>query len=192
MTRPFLRSTRANTPNWKEALHATRTALRQVDPKARRERARLEGRLGGLLTVDPRRLEEARSLVETSLRRARSLTFRRLVAADLMRLATIHQYSGRHRQAIRCFDRALAFIDAHRIRRYKDFALQHKGKCLAELEEYEAARECFRGAMRMRRRRGDTALIRSTEEAIAELQRRETKATAGHSPRHSPTAGTPT
>lgn len=45
---------------------------------------------------------------------------------------------------------------------YLDFALQHKGKCLMELDRNFEAKECFKEALKIREQKEDSELIRST------------------------------
>lgn len=52
-----------------------------------------------------------------------------------------------------------------------DFAYQHKGKCLLELEELSEAEGCFQKAMDLRIRKGDESLIDSTQRALNFVKR---------------------
>lgn len=114
------------------------------------------------------RLSEAVAHGEAALATARELGKAKAVASNAIRLATAYQYAGRHDEALALFEEASALT--RRLGVLHDFALQHMGKCLAELGRIEEARACFTEALALRRARGDGALIASTEEALAALQ----------------------
>lgn len=85
--------------------------------------------------------------------------------AALIRLGEAVKYALRQNEALALFDEALekGEGEAHK---YMDFALQHKGKCLLELERYEEAENSFLEALRLRKEKGDQPLIDSTQLAI--------------------------
>ncbi len=90
----------------------------------------------------------------------------------MVRVATVRQYLGQHDAAEPLFREAVKLCDRLGVVGVKDLALQHFGKCLAEMGNLKEARECFRMALRMRQKKNDPSLVASTEAALAELDRR--------------------
>lgn len=124
------------------------------------------GRLGDHLRLSPDAREEAVQLLQSAIDLALHLGYFRAVAVNRIRLGTALQYSGQHEHAVAEFRQAIALIESRRIRRLKDFALQHMGKCLAEMGCYAEARKCLKQALRLRQRRGNQSLADSTLRAL--------------------------
>lgn len=83
-----------------------------------------------------------------------------------IRLGEAFKYNNHHDKAMDCFNKALDLCEIHSIDEYIDFALQHKAKCLMELEKVEEAEECLQITLSLRQEKGDSALIQSTKQAI--------------------------
>lgn len=93
---------------------------------------------------------------------------------SLIRLGEALKYDRNHKKALDHFNKALGMCEAHKIDEYRDFVLQHKGKCLMELANLNEAEDCFQKALTLRKQKGDHSLIDSTEQAIVlvrEMQR---------------------
>ncbi|HLR14252.1 MAG TPA: tetratricopeptide repeat protein [Bacillota bacterium] len=84
----------------------------------------------------------------------------------LIRLGEAYKYNEQFERAFNCFDKALYVCETHEIDTYKDFALQHKGKCLMEVEKYAEAKECFLRALEIRTDKKERTLMNSTLQAI--------------------------
>src|SRR5690625_6751464 len=74
------------------------------------------------------------------------------------------KYDHNHNDALELFNEALIKCSEHGMDLYEDFALQHKGKCLLELNRIEEAFVCFERALEIREMR--------SEEHTSELQSR--------------------
>jgi tetratricopeptide (TPR) repeat protein len=88
----------------------------------------------------------------------------------LIRLGEALKYDDRHEAALACFEQALAISSYKDLEHYRDYALQHMGKCLLELGEYEHALLRFEEALELRRKKNDPSLILATETAIVLTQ----------------------
>lgn len=113
-------------------------------------------------------LDKAATHLECALTLARELDRPKAIASNLIRLATTYQYMNRHEEAEPLFLEALTLTAS--LGMLEDFALQHYGKCLAELGRYDEAIDCFERALAMRERRGDAGLIASSTEALEEAR----------------------
>lgn len=171
---PFLRQDATPRDEWDARVAKLRAALLQTDDLLERER--LTGRLADALRCDPERVLESIELLDALVR---SQTARvdvggdaRVVAANLIRLATALQYANRHALAMRTFERAVAWIQAHEVLDYEDFAYQHMGKCQAELGRLAEADASFARALELRSVKNDPGLLASTRQALGELERR--------------------
>jgi len=179
--RPFLRQTIADRDALRIALERDLAALAAgvADEHAR---ARLLGRVGEAYRMlgDP---DRAAPYLSEALLAARHLGDEPGVAANLIRLATALQHGGEHPRAESLFREALAFSGRPDCATYKDFALQHLGKCLVETGRIDEAIGCFEEALAARLAKGDAALVASTEEALAAA-----RALAGPPPEPGPPA----
>jgi tetratricopeptide (TPR) repeat protein len=90
----------------------------------------------------------------------------RLIAA-LLNLATTQQYLGRHAEALGLFEQALARVQANDTDEH--YVLHHRGRCLAEVGDVEAARTSFDRALDLRRALDVAWMVTSTQTALAEL-----------------------
>jgi tetratricopeptide (TPR) repeat protein len=115
-------------------------------------------------------LEPAASYSERALTLARAIGKPKAVVSNLIRLATAYQYANRHEEAMPLFDEAVALAPTVGV--LEDYALQHRGKCLAELGRWDEAIADFEAALALRRVRGDAGLVDSTEEALEEARMR--------------------
>ena len=85
---------------------------------------------------------------------------------SLIRLGEALKYDHNHNVALELFNKALIKCSEHGIDLYEDFALQHKGKCLLELNRIEEAFMCFERALEIREMKANDSLISSTQQAI--------------------------
>ncbi len=111
-------------------------------------------------------LLEADMFLTESVALARTLGDLRRAAAYTIRLATVRQDGGGHAEAESMLRAALSQTEQPETAIYHDFALQHLGKCLVEMEEIAEAISCFEAALALRLAKGDAALIASTEAAL--------------------------
>lgn len=84
----------------------------------------------------------------------------------LIRLGEAYKYDAQSEQALDCFERALLLTQTKELSHYKDFALQHMGKCFMELGEFDNALLRLEEALDLRKKKKDANLILSTEMAI--------------------------
>lgn len=162
----FQRMSISSMPSYEIDLKKALETLERSGAKAPRQRAKSLSRAAFLLSLDPVRRPTSFALFEEAEHLAKYYAYERIIVTNQIRYGIALQFSGRHSDAIRMFDSALNLIRLRRMRKIRDYALQHKGKCLAEMEAYDQAVVCFLEALRLRRRRGEADLIRSTEEAI--------------------------
>ncbi|MEK3979769.1 tetratricopeptide repeat protein [Psychrobacillus sp. FSL K6-2836] len=85
--------------------------------------------------------------------------------SNLIRLGEALKYADQYQQALSIFNAVINQCKQEHSQ-LLDFAYQHKGKCLLELEEISEAYECFQKAMDLRVRKGDESLIDSTQKAL--------------------------
>lgn len=85
---------------------------------------------------------------------------------SLIPLGEALKYDEQHAKALDLFEQALVKCIDYHVKAYLDFAFQHKGKCLLELNRTEEALNCFQEALGLRKAKGDASLITSTELAI--------------------------
>lgn len=112
------------------------------------------------------RPEEAIAILNQSLQLAMATNKCVEEVKALIRLGEAYKYANQHDQALTTFDRANQLIQFHWLYDYHDFVLQHKGKCLLEMGHYAEALPLLQQALKLRKQKGDTSLITSTEEAI--------------------------
>lgn len=92
-------------------------------------------------------------------------TARQRVVARL-RLGEVLRCAGRYDEAGRTLRTALAEIVDAETEMYRDFVLQHLGKTYLNANLRDDAIMALREALRIRQRKGDAALIASSEEAL--------------------------
>ncbi len=131
------------------------------------ERLLLRGRLGDRLRLNPDTVEEAIAHLRRAVDRYGVLQRPDLKIANPLRLAIALQYADRHHEALPLFRRVLEEIHQTSERKLEDYALQHLGKCLAELNRLDEAQTRLREALKLRNLQGDQELIDSTTSAIA-------------------------
>ena len=162
---PFQRSDPSGSPELRQSLARDLAALAD-GPLDGREHARLLGRIGEAYRMLGQ-ADVALPYLEQALLLSRRLDDSPGVTANLIRLATLLQYGGRHEEAESLFQEALQLSRHEDCRDYQDFALQHLGKCLVEVGRLSEAIALFEQALALRRRKGDRGLIASTESALA-------------------------
>src|SRR5688572_5826593 len=136
-----------------------------------KRRVTLMGRIGQALILRDRDLNTAQKILAKGVSLAKRHRLFRHEVANRIRLAIALQHSFKHRVALEHFDQAMRTISEKRIRGYKDYVLQHKGKCLAEIEQFNKAAACLQEALRIRKRRGNQSLTKSTIAALQELSK---------------------
>lgn len=85
---------------------------------------------------------------------------------SLIRFGEALKYDGKHDRALEVFNGALDNCKDNNVITYLDFVLQHKGKCLLELGRLAEAEKYLLEALKLRKIKGDPALIESTKQAI--------------------------
>lgn len=169
--RPFLRVYADKAAPLVEAIHEQRTDL---------EAARKEGDEESILALLGPLSESYRMLAQLdpavdygreALELATKLDKPRQRIANGLRLATALQYRNQQDEALPLFEATLDLARAHG--HLVDFALQHLGKCLVEMDRAGDARPLFEEALALRRARNEDALAASTEEAIEGASRRQ-------------------
>jgi HTH-type transcriptional regulator, pleiotropic regulator of extracellular virulence genes len=142
---PFLRQYNSDEESWREQVRMLRHAVSIADGPA--EAAAALGRLGDHLRTSRDHAQEAIDILRKAIEKSEAAMDPPLLAANRLRLAVALQYADRHHDALDEHQRAMALIREHGVDRLADFAWQHRGKCMAEIGEYEQARQCFLNAM---------------------------------------------
>ncbi len=158
-------------PDYDRQVLEARAELSRLRPSHSKKKAKALGRLGMLLLAHEKTAQEGLQLLNQACEIAAQNNHQRLAAANGIRRATAFQYCGDHAQAVAVFNDVLELITRMRLRKLRDFALQHKGKCLAEMGDDAGAHECFIEALRIRKQRKATDLISSTTRAISAIKR---------------------
>ncbi len=120
--------------------------------------------------------EEALALLPRAIDLAQRLGRTDACAANRLRRATAFQYANRHPEAVDLFVDGLAMLTPPIAATYRDFFLQHYGKCLVEMGRLTEARTCFTEALTLRQTKGDVTLIASTTRALDALAQRDNPA----------------
>jgi tetratricopeptide (TPR) repeat protein len=170
--RPFQRLDKGDIEDYTVVVSELRNRLETMRRRAIRKRAKLLSKLGVLLLADPATLDEAAAILDDAHALAHQLRHNRLIATNGIRRAMAFQYRGHHLAALQAYDETIGFIENNGLRRLKDYALQHKGKCLVEAGDLGSAARCLDAALHIRQQRGDEDLVASTMRAIEELKRR--------------------
>ncbi|WP_404427932.1 hypothetical protein LG296_08315 [Ureibacillus chungkukjangi] len=92
------------------------------------------------------------------------LNFKREIVCKI-RLGEALKYNNNHLKALEVFDGALELSLAHDSL-HLDYVLQHKGKCLLELNKVIEAEKCFKVALKLREYKSNEELIKSTQLAL--------------------------
>lgn len=125
------------------------------------------GRLAVALTAADREAEAA-ELLEAALPKARTSGDHASTGFTLLYLATARQYLGERTLARAMFAEALDIATAHGLRDLEHYAWHHLGRCLAEMRDIPAARDCFERALKIRLELNEPRAERSRQ-AIALL-----------------------
>ncbi|MDI7741257.1 tetratricopeptide repeat protein [Lysinibacillus fusiformis] len=96
------------------------------------------------------------------------------MCVSLIRLGEALKYNHNHQKALEIFDQALALCKDSNLP-YLDFALQHKGKCLMEMNQLTKGKKCLTEALVLREQKGDGTLIESTKIALEFLEKLKNK-----------------
>jgi tetratricopeptide (TPR) repeat protein len=83
-----------------------------------------------------------------------------------IRLGEALKYDNKLIQALGEFKKVELLIESSTSDQYKDFMLQHKGKCVMEMGYLKEAEKCFSQALHIRKQKGNEELIASTEKAL--------------------------
>ncbi|GEN46177.1 tetratricopeptide repeat protein [Alkalibacillus haloalkaliphilus] len=84
----------------------------------------------------------------------------------LIRLGEAYKYNSQHKHAIKLFDESISKCKSSNETHFLDFALQHKGKCLIELRQFDQAEQCLNEAYDLRVLKGNDELLSSTKQAL--------------------------
>ncbi|MFJ8434703.1 tetratricopeptide repeat protein [Kitasatospora sp. NPDC094019] len=113
--------------------------------------------------------DEARTLLQQSLDLAVTLGNTQAVVATGLNLADAHRYAGDLQSADTLYRSALGTARSQ-CPALVDFALQHTGKHLMERGDLAAARTHLQEALRLRIAKGDSELVKSTQEALDRVE----------------------
>lgn len=171
--KPFLRQLRPQDTALQQAYAEDQQALATLNPQdpagTAPERLRLLGQLGDTART-LNQPQASLDYLQEALKLADSRHDARSALANRIRLGTTLQYLDRFEEAGDHFEQALRASLEPELADYRDFALQHTGKLLAEQGHYEHARHCFEQALQLRQRKGDAELIASSEDALELLE----------------------
>ncbi|WP_349408509.1 tetratricopeptide repeat protein [Pseudalkalibacillus sp. SCS-8] len=125
----------------------------------------LQGTLGNLYRIlgQP---EKAIAHLTRSLEVAIEKKDEKKEVVSYIRLGEALKYDNQHEMALHYFNRAFTYCEKSDLKVFKDFALQHKGKCLLEQGKLDEALSCFHEALEIRKAKNEPSLIDSTEQAI--------------------------
>ncbi len=140
------------------------------------EVASLESYIGEALRILGRH-DEALSRQQSATARVVGTSHQRAQVAYALRLAETQRVSGDLPTAERGFRDGLAAARRDpELAVYDDFTLQHLGKCLMNQGRLDQAEVALREALTIRRAKGASVLIASTEAALALVERRRGEA----------------
>ena len=109
--------------------------------------------------------DEAQTSLQNALNIFRKHRSPKQIIASKLRMAQVYQYRGNLEMALAIIDsleEELEDEDAE----YLDFILQHKGKILFDMKDYDLALHCLNDALLIREKKADRSLIDSTLHAI--------------------------
>jgi tetratricopeptide (TPR) repeat protein len=155
-----------------------RAVDRRVDEiaAARSQPARLLAMLGEatpLLRIAGR-LDEARRTASAAIALAELLEDSRAAFVNRLRLAAVMQWEGRFELSNPLFDQLIAQVHGTPgLADLADDVLQQAGKNLLQQGHYSEAARCFRDALKLRRVKGDDALMEASAEALRLTQAAE-------------------
>ena len=120
------------------------------------------------------RLEEARRTASAAIAIAELLEDSRAAFVNRLGLATVMQWEGRFDLSNPLFDQLIAQVrGTPGLADLADEVLQQAGKNLLEQRHYAQAARCFRDALKLRRAKGDDALMEASAEALRVTQAAE-------------------
>lgn len=167
--KPFLRQFRPHDATLHLSYRQNQQVLTELPPNTELARLKLLGQLGDeARTLN--QLEASLDYLQQALQLAEDQGDARSIVANRIRLGTTLQYLDRYSEAGNHFEQALRATLEPDLADYRDFALQHTGKLLAEQGHYTDARHCFEQALQLRQRKGDAELITSSEDALELLE----------------------
>jgi tetratricopeptide (TPR) repeat protein len=98
---------------------------------------------------------------------------KKLKIVNSIRLAHLYQWQQQYELSESLFDEILIQCQSNSdFKSYLDFAYQHLGKCKFDQAKYEVAQYYFNKAFKLRRQKGDSSLIDSTQLALNTVQQR--------------------
>lgn len=165
--REFQRDSAPDRSSWQEQIDALRREAAESATLA--DLARALGRLGEQLRLRPETVHEAVNTLQTAVALVEAADEPMLLTANRLRLAIALQYANRHNDALRGHECVMELIDKHEVGVLRDFALQHLGKCCAEIGRLAEARDCLERALEIRREHDQSDLVQSTLEALDAL-----------------------
>ncbi|MGE7922428.1 tetratricopeptide repeat protein [Viridibacillus arvi] len=161
----YLREKCSNYEVLNELSHQFEEAIKSIEQYSKMEKIFLFGNLGNLYRIAGDN-KQAIIILEKSFKLAEENGLKKLKIANLIRLGEAFKFAGQYKEALRLFDIAIQTLTPTDDFGLLDFALQHKGKCLMELDESEYALSHFQEALCIRKRKEDSSLIHSTQLAI--------------------------
>ena len=164
----YLREKSSNLLKLKQFIIKTEVFLEQIKEDAlinKEEKYFLYGTLGNLYRLygEPK---ISINYLELNLKYANEEKLYKKEIISLIRLGEALKYDNKLEEALEKFNLALVRCEETDENSHLDFAFQHKGKCLLELNRVEDAINCFQSALELRKSKGSTNLINSTKEAI--------------------------
>ena len=164
----YLREKSSNLSKLKQFIIKTEVFLEQIKEDAlinKEEKYFLYGTLGNLYRIygEPK---SSINYLELNLKYAIEEKLYKKEIISLIRLGEALKYDNKLEEALETFNLALIRCEETDENLHLDFAFQHKGKCLLELNRVEDAINCFQSALELRKSKGNSSLIYSTEQAI--------------------------
>ncbi|MFC6038413.1 hypothetical protein ACFPYN_02990 [Paenisporosarcina macmurdoensis] len=164
----YLREKSSNLSKLKQFIIKTEVFLEQIKEDAlinKEEKYFLYGTLGNLYRIygEPK---ISINYLELNLKYAIEEKLYKKEIISLIRLGEALKYDNKLEEALEKFNLALVRCEETDENSHLDFAFQHKGKCLLELNRLEDAMNCFQSALELRKSKGNSSLIYSTEQAI--------------------------
>jgi len=164
----YLREKSLNLSKLKQFIIKTEVFLEQIKEDTlinKEEKYFLYGTLGNLYRIYGKP-KIAINYLELNLKYATEEKLYKKEIISLIRLGEALKYDNKLEEALEIFNLALIRCEETDENLHLDFAFQHKGKCLLELNRVEDAINCFQSALKLRKSKGDSSLIYSTEQAI--------------------------
>jgi len=163
----YLREKSSNLSKLKQFIIKAEVFLEQIkeDTFNKEEKYFLYGTLGNLYRIYGKP-KTAINYLELNLKYAIEEKLYNREIISLIRLGDALKYDNKLEEALEKFNLALNRCEETDENSHLDFAFQHKGKCLLELNRVEDAINCFQAALEIRKSKGISSLIYSTEQAI--------------------------